>query len=294
MNIEEINDYLKKAQTALKLNMLDQCNTIIAKINAIIVNLPEADRASITYDLKKFKSRLMHAVKNKQNLHIVVNGDSLSLPRPWRNRSFDPINDPKLSTSFEDCYDALLSKDLNINKGSYKHIFVTNLSKASSTINEIMTRNTNAFHYHNPDLVILHFGIVDCALRLNKEGSIFQNTNPGTFRKLYRNILKYKKGTCLTKRMIVLPIMKVSNRTEAKFPGQNASIDEYNTVLAKGLDRYSEFLNIDEVCGDKFDQKLAHLDGYHLSTAGHQLIFEKLSERIYQLFPRLKQIENND
>ena len=49
--------------------------------------------------------------------------------------------------------------------------------------------------------------------------------------------------------MIVLPVMKVNNRTEAKFPGQNASIEEHNKVWAKGLERYTEFLNIDEICG---------------------------------------------
>lgn len=270
------------AEKAIEFEMFDQCHGTINKLKEIGLNSQEK---LMVEDLKR---RIIKGKNSKKSFHILINGDSLSLPRPYRNRTFNPTLDPTFATQQQDCYPAILQREVS-KLGKYENIYVTNLGAASSTVLEVKKRMINAFHYQNPDLVVKHFGIVDCVYRRDKDNNYYQKVTIERFRDTVKEILRYKEETCPTKRMYIICIMPVNKRTEDKFPGVNDMINEYNDALSSNIDRYTKFIDLRPyIEKDVIQSKYVHLDGYHLSTEGHALIAQVVMENILEDFPRFK------
>jgi lysophospholipase L1-like esterase len=260
-----VEDLLKSARHAIGIDYFDQANgilNILSQRDGVDANIIEELRAEI----KDKKAA-------KKTFHLLINGDSLGLPRCWRNASFHPIIDPNMATRFEQTYAYIIDCWLRDNT-DFERISVTNLSAASTTIDLVRMRIVNALHYMNPDLVIQQCGIVDCVYRKDKEGKTYQNNNLQQFTKKYNELLQYKDITAPTKPYIVLSIMPY-NSTH-KNSESNKIIPAFNEALKKHGKENVTYIDLAEGLQQQEIDKLLHLDGYHLNNNGHINVANKI------------------
>jgi len=207
-------------------------------------------------------------------MNILIIGDSLAGERP------DGI-------SKENRWPWLLQK-INI-RGN-----CINLSKGFSTSNRL--RKIKIETYKNIDLVIIQLGIVDCVPRVfSKIETQIIARIPKIFREFILKIFKrYRKRTSsrsyvsvgqyeenfisfinkFNKKIIIIKILKPGIKFNTINPMASSSINNYNLVLDKLNNLYSN-IQLVEVPNDKVDDFTLN-DGYHLNEIGHKFISNEI------------------
>ncbi|MCX8059002.1 MAG: SGNH/GDSL hydrolase family protein [Spirochaetes bacterium] len=228
-------------------------------------------------------------------IKIVILGDSLSLPRPENN------------ILFEDTYPYLLS--------TYKNILVINRSKRANDTN-MQSREENLKEdilYLQPNFLIIHLGIVDCAPRvftrfetyflipfLNKFLFGFGNFLVNLFskyryfitklrkihyveiNKYYENlkkIIQYSKENVKDIKIILIKILNTNEKNEKKSYMFNCTINNYNKVIDKIKE---EDDNIKVIDLQNLDKNLLLDDGIHLNKEGHLALYNEIINIIFE------------
>ena len=264
--INELSDeaLLSSARDALESDLIDLCYSIVN----IMASRPGFDKAVI----RELSEEIQYKKANKKFFHVVVNGDSLSLPIAWKY-SANPIIDPKLSVKFEETYPFLIESWLRDNTG-FERIEVTNLSTYSATIDIVKKRLDLVLHYLNGDVIIQQCGLVDCFYREDNEGKVFQNYNLEEFSEKYKQVLEYKDFTAQPKPYYALSIMPLDSKT--RHIETQKIIPEYNKVLSSYDYKNVEYVDLAaDLGGDEIDG-LLHPDGQHLNKDGHRNAADKI------------------
>lgn len=200
-------------------------------------------------------------------MRILFLTDSLSLPREADGET----------VKFDQTYINLLRKD-------FPEHTIADCAIGGATIWDLF-RQSAYYKYFEPDLVILHCGIVDCAPRaftafeqklLNKMGlrpkglTKFLRKHRGLKLspepKFYKTALRLKKQFDKVN-MYSIGILPASGEYESKVPGIKSSIATYNSILAK------IFKFIDN---DSFPYEGILSDHHHLNKKGHKEIADRI------------------
>lgn len=208
---------------------------------------------------------------------IVIFSDSLALPR---------ISPQK--TMFEETYPFYLRKNFEIFQ----------FSKGGGLIHDLVEQ-ANYYSLYNPDIVILHCGIVDCACRAfshNEELFFASNVFGRILRKLISVTITTKRLRNLRKKswtpldefslnckrfkdifhnvpIYALSILPVSDEYEKKVPGIRMKVAQYNLLLKQLFEDY--FIDLSSIPSDGIMK-----DGHHLTHKGQLYVYNKIMEKI--------------
>ena len=213
-----------------------------------------------------------------KKIKILVLGDSLCLPR----------NEPEKVNLWQTWpYLLKINNDFE----------VIQLGIGGATIKNLYEQSSYYFP-SEPDIVIIQVGIVDCAPRalgnLEKEiinsnrllSYLFHHLLPTKFmrrirKKTYTNssdfssyILKIKNRFSNSK-IIWIGIVPVSGDYEKTVPGISGNIIKYNKIIEEKLICNNIFCSTDAIPLDGIMS-----DHHHLSSIGHEWIFQKISRLI--------------
>lgn len=206
-------------------------------------------------------------------MRILIAGDSLALPRPHRinNYSFLEID---LAVAYEQTYPALLTKELLTDFQFNPYIEVINKSKRGQTIVGVHTEFVDNLFFHQPEIIIMHVGIVDCWFRDELGGK--QHVPIEQFTAYLDKILSYLKlrEEC---RLILVGIAPTSVKMDGRYPGLNKAIMNYNKVLYSKVD----YKNVFYIPVEKF-VKISDVHHYllpddqHLNVVGNHLVAKEV------------------
>jgi len=207
---------------------------------------------------------------------LVIAGDSTALPRE--------------ELSYEETYEFLLKLKL-----SDWDIF--NYSVRGNTLGKIDVLKQYYFKYINPNVVVLHIGIVDAYPRPYPQNAIFSFLKnkisiyifdidkflikTGLYYKLsdYYNfkvtdIKKFSKGIgdllgyIKADRVIVVGIIRAHHQLR-KCKTVDREFEIYNSILKSNISDKVHYIDLSELSED-----YVLPDGYHLNAKGHQYLFD--------------------
>jgi lysophospholipase L1-like esterase len=214
---------------------------------------------------------------------IVLAGNSLSLPRPHRIKQFDPSEERELAIHYEETYSDLLEKGL---RSLYpnRHVSVQNRSQRGYTIVDVLQQFDDHLYYFQPNLIIMHIGVVDCWYRKELDGRTYVNIQ--NFTKNYLTIINRMKLRPETK-LLVIGIAPTTARMEERYPGIREQIGEYNHVLWCGADNEQiYYLDLIEDIAPHTERYLLP-DDQHLNRDGNRLVYHKLMAMIGPIMERV-------
>lgn len=281
-NTKTTEDIIALAERALSEGLLDKAEQYCQVAEMMNKNHAAEDNQTPNERLEKLSKEIKEKRKKKERIHIHIAGDSLSLPRPWYLKHYDPLYNPFLATGYFETYPILLEKELE--KITKLDARVSNISDRAYKITNISARLPDVFGYYNPDVVIIQVGVSDCWLR--GENLDEQNVPIDKFEKEYRKILDYKKRAGPNKLMLtvgICPTIPALFERNKKMP---EVIKEYNSMLSSIKDENLVFFDPIELFDPKNPNELMHLDGIHLSTSGHKIFAKKLAEIIADNYSR--------
>ncbi len=216
-------------------------------------------------------------------MRIVIVGSSLVYNRTSQYDSYEPI------------YGFLLKKYLR-SKGTHD-VFIFGRAKNHTRMQSRRDRLLYDIEQFEPDIVILHLGIVDCAPRLFLEQEqIYLQSLPNfiriklikflakhryyitkKFKKVYVNIIDfknyYRQILNKIKEIQAIPIIINISKTNQLIIDKSYFISEnivnYNNVLLKLARRYQcKLVDIYSIIENQPDHQLS--DGIHLSKSGNK------------------------
>ncbi|MBS1495143.1 MAG: SGNH/GDSL hydrolase family protein [Bacteroidetes bacterium] len=202
-------------------------------------------------------------------MRVLFLTDSLSLPRKYKTGV----------AKWEDTY-------VNLLKKARPDIEFIHVGLGGGTITQIFLL-LNYYKLTNPDLVILHSGIVDCApralsqleLQLVIKLRIFRLVNPFTnfFRKhrniSYTNPKEFEETVVKIKNVfpdvpfVTIGILPGCDEYEKTVPGITKRINTYNEILRR---------NSTYISNEDFPRDGIIEDHHHLNEKGHKVIFDKI------------------
>lgn len=211
---------------------------------------------------------------------IVILGDSLSLPRD--------------ELPVEETYPYLINNSLKD-----KYTLFNRSIRANDTSLQIEKFYEDVLLF-NPDVIIIHLGIVDCAPRLfyRKERIFFSKINrlfpivtlmnryrfffTKLFPKVYVNIHKFEKNYMdivertnkLGKHVIIIGISDTTKRNKNISYNYNKNINSYNNILKKISEDFNDVTLINMY--DYDPNTILLKDGIHLNNQGSRLLAENL------------------
>jgi len=226
-------------------------------------------------------------------MRAIIIGDSIAMPR--------------LECNYDCTWIAKLVKN-------YPQVeFIDKCRRSSSVMrlvndgagSEDIRRGADLLEYYHPDLVITQIGITDCSPRLLKrdrkvtkivnelpyfiskliydfvrktKGRTIKNNDlsPIEFKKCWINYIERAK--LLNTQIICIKIGFVSNQFSKQNPMVCKSIVIYNEVLDELSLKYSNFSVIIPFSQNEIDK--ISVDGYHIAEEGHNIVYEKLSNKI--------------
>lgn len=208
---------------------------------------------------------------------VMVFGASSSLPR----------SKPQV-TFYEDTYLYLLTQ--------YYQVFQCCIGGA---LIEVLAEQSHYYAQYNPDIVILHNGISDCAPRAytNKEEMFFKYTWIGhqirgffsktigtrkirrirkkvwTDKKTFAEQIKKIHTTFGDKHCFAISIVPITDEYEKFVPGVRKNRDEYNALLkAEFGDGY---IDLSDMPTDYI-----MTDFFHLTDKGHKYVFDRIMDKL--------------
>ena len=209
-------------------------------------------------------------------MRIIIVGDSLTLPRPKRIAEFDYRITEPLAVGFDDTYGALLQRSL-LETHSDIHPLVINRGQRAFTIKDVFNQSNDHLFFMDPDVVILHVGIVDCWIR-DSEGKQFVALDEF---KVFTNEFIDRLLTKPTCKLIIIGIAPTSVKMEERTPEINQQIGLYNRVFWQRVD-YERIFFID--LESRINPYNAHEyllpDDHHINVDGNRLLFEQIAPLI--------------
>lgn len=176
-------------------------------------------------------------------------------------------------------------------KNRYPKIDFILLAIGKATITDLENQINRYYQYTNPNLVIIHCGLVDCAPRALKKGEIpivklFHLRRVVNKYKIYlrkhRNISyttakQFETSILSIKKIFQVPIISIGiipplSEHEKMVPGISYRVKKFNEKLAKNSE---EFIDMTD-----FPENGLSEDLHHLNEIGHSLLFERLCKKI--------------
>lgn len=226
-------------------------------------------------------------MKSSRERWLII-ADSLALPRP--------------GVAYQATWPYLLQRE-------FTNWDWVNLARRSSVTTRLVTdgdSGTDCLELYEPDGVILHLGICDCAPRLYRQGSIIQhlvNRLPGNlgrrisdllekyrgrrtgnamvgerqFRTNLENYLRRCKEAGVT--VIALEIIPVGKEMIGKNPEIVGQIEIYNRIY-RDIEASSSYLKVVKAHYATANIEQLTLDGYHLNEQGNRLVYRSLVDAI--------------
>jgi lysophospholipase L1-like esterase len=217
-----------------------------------------------------------------QRIHIVLMTDSLSLPRPWNIR--DLSSEEGADFDYESVYPTLLRQRLD-QIWSKTAVTITNLGKRSCTM-EITARSASTvFRLYGPDVAVVHVGIVDCWLRSQSPDEFLCPLD--IYASSAEAIVDSRDAARRASPILFVGTLDLPERFAQRSPRQNAIIAEYNAALRKTCRRENVFFVDVARQANVQAGALTHLDGVHLSHAGHAAAADALARAIAARVPHL-------
>lgn len=230
--------------------------------------------------------------------------DSLSLPR---KEAFGNI-------PFEITYPFLLESYLRQDECCNSPLLLTHGMRAR-TIKDVLTDWPERVELIQPDIVVIHVGIVDCAPRvfLQMENKIISKLKPAFFQKLIldfvnkhrRSIIQLRPNRVYipldqfqaalkkivknsqrdqVKALVLINIITPPDSLEYRSPGFQKSVEQYNHVLADQIDQpWIHLLDINRVIQQNGGPENLTIEGIHINSLGHELLAHELHRLIVTL-----------
>ena len=206
--------------------------------------------------------------------HVLLTGDSLSMPRPWlRTR---PEVEPEKFTGIAETYPWLL-RGILTKQDFGKPVEVTHWPTRASGLGAVLNQKIDLFAWMEPNITIIHRGVVDCWPRETKGGE--PNTSLGEFRVICDNILEARKSLNPTLPLIVVGIMPTNEKMREKYPQVEEQIKLYNTELKRMVGPGIEYADTEEL-HRQHGEGMLHPDGHHLSRFGHSILADELAKKV--------------
>ncbi len=203
-------------------------------------------------------------------VHIVLETDSLGLPRPWNAKRAEEA--PEQFFRFRDTYPYLLLK-LMRDACPDSEVLVTNLGQRASTMSAAAIKRADLLGYMEPSATIIHHGVVDCWVREN-EARRFR-VPADEFRGYVEQVLEGKAAQAPQLPLIFIGIMPTTAAMLARVPEQNDIIAQYNEILRECVTGKAILFDVERMFSHMVEQ-VVHLDGHHLSRTGHRLYADEL------------------
>lgn len=206
-------------------------------------------------------------------MRILVAGDSLGLPRPHRINNYSP-NEKELAVAYENTYSSIINRELLEHFNMNPLVEMINRSRRFQTIKNVFAEFTDHLFFYEPDVIIMHVGIVDLWFRENLGGK--QMIEKEIYKQYFLNILKLLKlrPNC---KIIIVGISPTSLKMEKKYPGINCEIRLYNQILKSQVDHKTIFyIDMENYVDSKDPNQYLLPDDHHLNKEGNKLVAEKL------------------
>ena len=203
-------------------------------------------------------------------VHIVLETDSLGLPRPWNAKRAEEA--PEQFFRFRDTYPYLLLK-LMRDACPDSEVLVTNLGQRASTMAWAVANAGDLLKHMDPAAAIVHHGIVDCWIRENEAGRF--RVLPDEFRKYVSQLTSMRMKLAPQLPLIFIGIMPTTAAMLARVPEQNDIIAQYNEILRECVTGKAILFDVERMFSHMVEQ-VVHLDGHHLSRTGHRLYADEL------------------
>ncbi len=205
--------------------------------------------------------------------HVFIASDSLSLPRPWNQKNLE--DQPEQFFRMQETYPLLLDGLLKRIQPDRRNV-VTTQARRGGTIQYVDKTAQEIFSWMSADVVVLHYGVVDCWLHEGKE----QSTPAPQFEAAVAKILAAWRNYAPQSRLVVLGIFPTNARMLGKNDKQNAVIAEYNAILRTAAAKDGAIFIDVEALAPEIQTQAVHEDGHHLSRYGHDLLARLIARRI--------------
>ncbi len=277
-------NFLALAEQALAQSLLSKTEQYLKDFDRAIAENKVDD--SLINKRKLLAEELIKECVNKNNFLVTIAGDSLSLPRPWYLKKFDPELNPFLATKYFDTYPQILENILS-DRLSFKKVRVNNsLAQRGFNITSLTARLPDIFSYYDPDLVIIQVGIVDCWRR--GENLDKQDVPLPKYLRHLQKIIDYRDKACPNKPLILMGLCPTDPKLYKRNSGMNQIIEEYNNAIRDAIKSKVgiTFFNTGALMNMDDPYSLIHRDGIHFSTSGHTLIAKALGNMIVNIVNR--------
>jgi len=205
-------------------------------------------------------------------MRILVAADSLGLPRPHRINNYSP-NETDLAIYYENTYSSIINKELLNYYKMDPYIEVINRSRRFQTIKNVNDEFADHLFFYEPDVIMMHVGIVDCWFRENLEGK--QMVDRKNYQQYFLNILELLKNRPSCK-LVIVGIAPTSIKMQKRYPGINREIRLYNQVLKSSVDNKTVFyIDMEKHVDPHRTQKYLLPDDSHLNQEGNKLVAEQ-------------------
>lgn len=231
-----------------------------------------------------------------ENLKILILADSLALPRgkSWGN------------IPYETTYPYLLQKSL-IEIPRLSQSVIIERGMRFRTVEKVLEDWDELVGLRQPQIVIIHVGIVDCAPRVlsQKQYSLisklpkkirdiilkgihkYRSIIIRTFsQKVYVTELKFKKyireiidraNEDNVQSLVFINIITPPDDLEIRSPGYQKNVKKYNHILETSCNNdFVTLLDLDKIIIDNGKTENLTIDGMHINISGHQLLSEEL------------------
>lgn len=205
----------------------------------------------------------------KLSKRILVLTDSMSLPR-------DNV------TCWSDTYVNLLRK--SIADAEFIHLGI-----GKATISDLLNQLKRYYQFTNPDIIILHCGIVDCAPRAlhcweQKILSYIPFLRDLVYkyriflRKVrqvqYTSISSFEDALLEIKKIFDVPLISIGMAPPSKIYRNKIKVSKITKIIMQYnevLKRHTKFIDLEEFPHNAFGS-----DGYHFNKIGHSFVAQKL------------------
>ena len=232
------------------------------------------------------RQRVLSAYHARPRFHMIVRGDSMALPRPYRYDQFHFLERPQHATRYHEVFDAVAADRLSQSLG--RRVLLSNQSTRGMTLETFaagLGRGLDdVFFTQEPDLFVMAFGYSEAWTTHKKRhaGKIAPDDvsrRLGLFKQAMDK-LAYFAGYMPLTLSLVLPLPYVGRELEARFPGINRLIDDYNAVM-RGYEQDNMRCLApfpDAPTPDVFEAKYLHRDGQHYTPEANARIADAIVE----------------
>lgn len=204
-----------------------------------------------------------------EKLRVLILTDSLSLPRSLINGK----------VNYNQTY-------VNLLRNANPNIEFIHVGIGGATITQLYNQ-VKYYINSDPDAVILHCGIVDCAPRALSEfeNAFFSKLRIISFLRPITKTLRKYRNLCYTKPKVFKEVLQNFKKAFDNIPlisiGILPASQEYNIILpgvSRNINRFNEILEQNTIFISNKDFPLTGIteDFHHLNIEGQQLIFQKI------------------